>query len=86
MNAKTSGLFTSYSDVWVVDGIRTAFAEFNGVLGDVSPIDLGIKVVRSRQMLFGVGSASPFGTVKRPEHSRPATASTGAAGRPLRLR
>lgn len=41
MNAKTSGLFTSYSDVWVVDGIRTAFAEFNGVLGDVSPIDLG---------------------------------------------
>lgn len=46
MNAKTSGLFTSYSDVWVVDGIRTAFAEFNGVLGDVSPIDLGIKVAR----------------------------------------
>jgi len=46
MIARASGLYTSYPDVWVVDGIRTGFAEYNGVLGDVSPIDLGIKVAR----------------------------------------
>ena len=47
MTSQTSGLFSSYKDVWVVDGVRTTFAEYNGLLGDVSPTDMGIKVARA---------------------------------------
>jgi len=41
-----SGIVTSYDDTWLIGGVRTAFAEYNGVLGLVSPTDLGIKVAR----------------------------------------
>jgi acetyl-CoA C-acetyltransferase len=37
----------NYRDLWLLDGVRTPFADYNGVLGLVSPIDLGIKVARS---------------------------------------
>jgi acetyl-CoA C-acetyltransferase len=40
------GISAVYDDVWLVDGVRTPFADYNGVLGAVSPIDLGIKVAR----------------------------------------
>jgi acetyl-CoA C-acetyltransferase len=40
------GISSVYEDVWLVDGVRTPFADYNGVLGAVSPIDLGIKVAR----------------------------------------
>ena len=43
---RAQGLRAHYDDVWLVDGIRTPFAEYNTVLGLVSPIDLGIKVAR----------------------------------------
>jgi acetyl-CoA C-acetyltransferase len=43
---RAKGLRSQYDDVWLVDGIRTPFAEYNTVLGLVSPIDLGIKVAR----------------------------------------
>ena len=46
MNARTKGLFCQYDDVWLIDGVRTPFADYNTVLGLVSPIDLGIKVAR----------------------------------------
>src|SRR6202795_1706293 len=46
MKAKSQGLFCQYDDVWLVDGVRTPFADYNTVLGLVSPIDLGIKVAR----------------------------------------
>src|SRR5436305_15306210 len=42
-----SGFAATYDDVWVLDGVRTPFADYNGVLGTVSPIDLGIKVARA---------------------------------------
>jgi acetyl-CoA C-acetyltransferase len=42
-----SGLASSYDDVFLVDGVRTGFADYNGVLGAISPIDMGIKVARS---------------------------------------
>lgn len=35
----SQGLVSSYDDVWLVDGVRTAFADYNGVLGGISPID-----------------------------------------------
>jgi len=46
MKAKSQGLFCQYDDVWLIDGVRTPFADYNTVLGLVSPIDLGIKVGR----------------------------------------
>jgi len=46
MKAKSQGLFCKYDDVWLIDGVRTPFADYNTVLGLVSPIDLGIKVAR----------------------------------------
>jgi len=54
MSGKTSGLFSSYEDVWVVDGVRTPFAEYNGLLRDISPTDLGIKVARALVLRTGV--------------------------------
>jgi acetyl-CoA C-acetyltransferase len=46
MNRRAKGLLSQYEDVWLIDGVRTPFADYNTVLGLVSPIDLGIKVAR----------------------------------------
>jgi acetyl-CoA C-acetyltransferase len=43
----TGGIFCEYKDTWLLDGVRTPFADYNGVLGLVSPIDLGIKAARA---------------------------------------
>lgn len=40
------GFFVAYEDVWLLAGIRTPFADYNGALGLISPIDLGIKAAR----------------------------------------
>src|SRR3984885_2259480 len=47
MTSTNGGLFTAYKDTWLLDGVRTPFADYNGILGLVSPIDLGIKVARA---------------------------------------
>jgi acetyl-CoA C-acetyltransferase len=47
MATAAGGLFIGYDDIWLLDGVRTAFADYNGVLGLVSPTDLGIKVARA---------------------------------------
>src|SRR5271169_2434322 len=41
------GFFIAYNDIYLLDGVRTPFADYNGVLGLVSPIDLGIKAARA---------------------------------------
>jgi len=41
-----TGLGATFSDAWLLEGLRTPFADYNGVLAQVSPIDLGIKVAR----------------------------------------
>ncbi|MFZ0286647.1 MAG: thiolase family protein [Terriglobales bacterium] len=46
MTTRAKGLLSQYDDVWLVDGVRTPFVDYNTVLGLVSPIDLGIKVAR----------------------------------------
>ncbi len=46
MSSRSKGLLSQYEDVWLVEGVRTPFADYNTVLGLVSPIDLGIKVAR----------------------------------------
>ncbi len=43
-----------YSDVWLVDGVRTPFIDYGGALADVSPTDLGIKVARGALERSGV--------------------------------
>jgi acetyl-CoA C-acetyltransferase len=47
MPKETDGLFLAFEDTWLLGGVRTGFADYNGVLGLVSPIDLGIKVARA---------------------------------------
>src|ERR1700720_352535 len=48
MTAKDKGgLFMVYDDVWLLDGVRTPFVDYNGALGLVSPTDLGIRAARA---------------------------------------
>jgi acetyl-CoA C-acetyltransferase len=47
MDKEGGGLFIAYDDVWLLDGIRTPFVDYNGPLGLVSPTDLGIKAARA---------------------------------------
>jgi acetyl-CoA C-acetyltransferase len=54
MTSKTAGLSASWSDVWLLDGVRTPFADSNGALAQVSPTDLGIKVAREAFARSGV--------------------------------
>ena len=56
------GLLSRYDDIWLIDGVRTPFAEYNTVLGLVSPIDLGIKAGREVFQRSGV-SPEAVGTV-----------------------
>jgi acetyl-CoA C-acetyltransferase len=46
MGARAKGLLSQYDDIWLLDGVRTPFVDYNTVLGLVSPIDLGIKIAR----------------------------------------
>jgi acetyl-CoA C-acetyltransferase len=47
MAGNSNGLFSAYTDAWLLDGVRTPFVDYNAALGLVSPIDLGIKVARA---------------------------------------
>src|SRR5437868_12831134 len=57
MAARPKGLLSQYDDVWLLDGVRTPFADYNTVLALVSPIDLGIKVAREVFHRSGVSPA-----------------------------
>ena len=62
MSTKPAGVGTTFSDAWLLDGVRTPFADYNGALAQVSPIDLGIKV--AREVLARAGAApDDVGTV-----------------------
>ena len=56
------GIGARFTDAWLIDGVRTPFADYNGALANVSPIDLGIKAARE---VFARSGASPqdVGTV-----------------------
>jgi len=45
--SKQAGLTAGWSDIWLLDGVRTPFADYNGALAAVSPTDLGIKAARA---------------------------------------
>lgn len=44
----------TYDDTWLLDGARTAFADYNSVFKDVSATDLGIKAAREVLSRTGV--------------------------------
>jgi len=46
MGARSKALLSRYEDVFLLDGVRTPFVEYNTALGLVSPTDLGIKAAR----------------------------------------
>src|SRR5437764_10015184 len=58
----SKALSASWQDVWLLDGVRTPFVDYNGALARISPIDLGIKAARE---VFARSGASPqdVGTV-----------------------
>ncbi len=62
MAGTSGGLFTAYDDAWLIDGVRTPFVDYNGALGQVSAIDLGIKAARGAFERSGV-SPQDTGTV-----------------------
>ena len=43
-----------YDDAWLIGGVRTPFADYNGTLRDVSATDLGIKAARAALGATGV--------------------------------
>jgi len=46
MSSRAKALLSAYDNVWLLDGVRTPFIEFNTALGVVSPTDLGIRAAR----------------------------------------
>src|SRR5262249_22944965 len=56
------GLGASFPDAWLLGGVRTPFADYNGALAAVSPIDLGIKAAREVLARADVAAAD-VGTV-----------------------
>jgi len=49
-----TGFFSSFNDVWMLDGVRTPMVDYCGALGHISPTDLGIKVGREALARNGV--------------------------------
>jgi len=45
--ANPPGIRATFADAYLLDGVRTPFADYNGPLAGVSPIDLGIKAARA---------------------------------------
>ena len=56
MASRHAGLTAQWSDIWLLDGVRTPFADYSGALATVSPTDLGIKAARA---VFARAGVSP---------------------------
>jgi acetyl-CoA C-acetyltransferase len=54
--------FSSFDDVWMLDGVRTPMVDYCGALGHISPTDLGIKAARAALAHTGV-APSDIGSV-----------------------
>ena len=51
---KTKGFYSSFNDVWMIDGVRTPMVDYCGAFGQLSPTDMGIKVAREILKRSGV--------------------------------
>ena len=54
MNDTSGALVSLFEDAFIVDGARTPFVDYNGVLSLVSPIELGVKAGRAALARAGV--------------------------------
>jgi acetyl-CoA C-acetyltransferase len=54
MAHKTPGIGATFTDAWLLEGVRTPFVDYSGALGAISPTDLGIKVGREAVKRAGV--------------------------------
>ncbi len=54
MSDTTHAQTITYDDTWLLDGARTAFADYNSLFKDVSATDLGIKAAREALARTGV--------------------------------
>ena len=61
-SSMSKAITASWQDVWLLDGVRTPFVDYNGALAQISPIDLGIKAAREVFRALGV-SPEDVGTV-----------------------
>ncbi len=52
------GQFQTFSDVFLLDGVRTPMVDYMGAFADANPIDLGIKVAREVLARTGIDPAS----------------------------
>ena len=50
----SKGFFSAFTDVWLLDGVRTPMVDYCGALGHISPTDLGIKAAREALKRAGV--------------------------------
>jgi acetyl-CoA C-acetyltransferase len=57
MAHKTPGIGATFTDAWLLAGVRTPFVDYSGALGAISPIDLGIKAGREVVKRAGVNPA-----------------------------
>ena len=53
----SKGFFNAFSDVWMLDGMRTPMVDYCGALGHISPTDLGIKAARAALQRAAVAPA-----------------------------
>jgi acetyl-CoA C-acetyltransferase len=54
MADRSLGVGARWDDIWLVDGVRTPFADYAGPLAQVSPTDLGIKAARAAFVRAGI--------------------------------
>ena len=52
-----NGLFNTFQDIWILDGVRTPMVDYCGALGHISPTDLGIKAARAVLQRSGVAGS-----------------------------
>ncbi len=62
MNGSPHGIGATFGGAYLLDGVRTPFADYTGPLAAISPIDLGIKAAREALARAGV-SPDEVGTV-----------------------
>jgi acetyl-CoA C-acetyltransferase len=55
--SKPAGLAATFTDAYLIDGMRTPFVDYRGALSTISPIDLGIKAARAAIAKAGVDPA-----------------------------
>jgi acetyl-CoA C-acetyltransferase len=59
----TKGIRIGFNDAYLIDGARTPFVDYRGVLAEISPIDLGIKVARAALERTGIAPSDIETTV-----------------------